>query len=166
MAGVLLDGRHHVRVCRAGQGRRGSRVARATEADTIEGAVSDVAVAVLANGEAVRQVALGDTGLRSSLEDGALYVDASTVSPSTSTELVNQFASFVAMPNVGNPDAVAARNETYLAAGTADALDKLEPVLPALGGSVRRYPDVDTGHCGQTDHQRAAWWVWRARPRR
>jgi 3-hydroxyisobutyrate dehydrogenase len=141
LARRLLDGGHRVVVWNRTPGRAGALVsAGATEAPSVAAAVRgvDVAFTVLANDDAVRAVALGE--LRSSIGAGAAYVDSSTVSPELAAELARAFPGrFLAMPVVGSPAAVSAGQATFLAGGDGDLVQRLDPVISALSGPVRRY---------------------------
>jgi 3-hydroxyisobutyrate dehydrogenase-like beta-hydroxyacid dehydrogenase len=142
LAGRLLEHGHELVIWNRTPGRAPELVGRgASEAEGIAAAVDGVEVAVtsLANDEGVRQVALVDGGVRSSISEGALYVDASTVSPGLSSELDEAFPRFVAMPILGSPAAVAAGQAVYLAGGAAEAVAALDPLFPALTETVRRY---------------------------
>jgi 3-hydroxyisobutyrate dehydrogenase-like beta-hydroxyacid dehydrogenase len=87
-------------------------------------------------------VALGGGGIRSSLPDAAVYVDASTVSPSLTGDLVDAFPRFVAMPILGSPDAVSSGKAVYLIGGDAAVIAVVEPLFPALTETVRRYGEA------------------------
>jgi 3-hydroxyisobutyrate dehydrogenase-like beta-hydroxyacid dehydrogenase len=142
VAGRLVDRGHDVVIWNRTPGRARELLERgAREADAVGAAVSgvEVVVASLANDEAVADVAWGDDGIRSSLADGAVYLEASTISPALSAQLAEGVARFAAMPILGSPDAVAAGRATYLIGGTAEVIAFVEPVLAALTETVRRY---------------------------
>ena len=143
LAQRLVDAGHEVVVWNRSPGKVAEVVARgAREAGSIAQAVAsaEVVLTSLSNDAAVRSVALGEGGLRASLGDDATYVECSTVSPQLTEELGGAFSTFVAMPILGGPAAVAKGEATYLAGGAEAALARLAPLLPAFGGLVRRYP--------------------------
>nr|MDQ6947909.1 NAD-binding protein [Actinomycetota bacterium] len=111
------------------------------EAPAIGPAVSEVDVAItsLANDEAVLDVACGDGGVRSFISDTAAYVDASTISPALSGELNHRFPRFAAMPILGSPAAVVSGQAVYLIGGDPHVIAAVEPLLPSLSETVRRY---------------------------
>jgi 3-hydroxyisobutyrate dehydrogenase-like beta-hydroxyacid dehydrogenase len=140
----LLEGGHELVVWNRSGGKAGELVdAGAKEAGRIVDAVSvaEVAVTVLANDEAVRQVALGDEGVVASLAPDAIYVDSSTVSPKLSAELADAAGTerFAAVPILGAPTAVEEGTAVYLAGGHASVLVRLEPMLASLTDTVHRY---------------------------
>jgi 3-hydroxyisobutyrate dehydrogenase-like beta-hydroxyacid dehydrogenase len=109
-------------------------------ADAVEGV--DVALTMLANDDAVRAVALGNTGVVAELHPSGVYVDCSTVSPELSEELAAAAgpARFVALPVLGSPEAVAGGQASYLAGGDDHVIDHLAPVLASLSDKVTRLP--------------------------
>lgn len=144
LAGRLLEEGHEVVVWNRSAGRAGELVdAGAKEAASVAEAVSgaEVAVTVLANDDAVRKVALGESGVVGSLGADAIYVDCSTISPGLSDELAEAAGRerFVSAPILGAPMAVRSGQATYLAGGRASALARLEPMLSSIAASVRRY---------------------------
>lgn len=147
LAGRILDGGHVVTVWNRSPGKAGELVARgAREAASVPEAVrgAEVVVTMLANDDAVRQVAIGDGGVAATLGDDALYVDSSTVSPSLSSELAGAVGAgrFVALPVLGAPAAVASGSAVYLAGGMDRSVSRLQPVLRSLSEAVRRYPEA------------------------
>lgn len=145
MAGRLLEGGHQVAVWNRSAGRADELVARgARSAPTVADAVApaDAVITMLADDDAVRAVALGPDGVVAALAPGAVYADASTVSPGISEELAAAAGPgrFVAMPVLGAPSAVAGGAAVYLAGGDPEAVDHLQPVLASLTATVRRYP--------------------------
>jgi len=142
LARRLLQGGHEVVIWNRTPGKANDVVAAgAREARSLPGAADGAGLVLtsLSDDAAVRSVALGDSGLQKHLPDGATYIETSTVSPQLTEELAGLFGSFVAMPVLGGPAAVGEGSATYLAGGTEEALGRLEPVLAALGGPVRRY---------------------------
>ncbi|MFQ6329170.1 NAD(P)-dependent oxidoreductase [Nocardia sp. CWNU-33] len=140
LAGCLLEGGHRVRVWNRTTGKAGRLVsAGAEEARSVAEAVhgAGVVVTMLADDAAVRAVALGE--LRASLDASTSYVDCSTVSPALSGELAEVFPRFVAMPVIGGPAAVSARQAVWLVGGDADRVDRLGPMIYSLSDTVRRY---------------------------
>ncbi|HET9256677.1 MAG TPA: NAD(P)-dependent oxidoreductase [Pseudonocardiaceae bacterium] len=141
LAGRLLERGHRVAVWNRSKGKAGEIVsAGGREADSVADAAdgADVAITMLANDDAVREVALGE--LRSLTASETIYVDCSTVSPALSGELAEAFpARFLALPVIGSPLAVRAGQAVYLAGGNGGLVDRLEPVLSSLSNTVRRY---------------------------
>jgi len=138
----LLGGGHSVVVWNRSPGKADEVVAAgAKEAGSIAEAAggAEAVITSLSNDEAVEAVALGDGGLRSAIGAGAVYADASTVSPAMSEKLASAFPRFVALPILGAPAAVESGTATYLAGGDPAVVARLDPVLAALTATVRRY---------------------------
>jgi len=114
----------------------GARAAGSVE-EAVEGA--GAVLTSLSDDVAVRQVALGEGGLRATLGDGAPYLESSTVSPKLTAELAGIFAHFAAVPVVGGPAAVSAGEATYLVGTTDATFEKIAPLLQSLGERQRRY---------------------------
>ena len=141
LAARLLEGGHSVAVWNRSKGKAAEIVsAGGREAPSVADAVDgvDVVITMLANDDAVREVALGE--LRPSIRGKTIYVDCSTVSPKLSGELAEAFpARFVVLPVLGSPLAVRAGQAVYLTGGDAGLVDRLAPVLASLSNTVRRY---------------------------
>lgn len=142
MASRLADAGHDVTVWNRSEGRAGPALeAGAREAGSIASAVesAEAVITMLSADDAVKAVALGDGGLAGSLPEGAVYVDSSTISPETSSELAGRFGRFVAMPVLGSPEAVRSGVAVYLAGGPGPALDRIDPVTSALTERLVRF---------------------------
>ncbi|MGH2717985.1 MAG: NAD(P)-dependent oxidoreductase [Actinomycetota bacterium] len=138
----LAEGGHQVTVWNRSPGKGAEAVAHgATEARTVAEATegAEVVITSLSNDQAVRSLALGDGGFAGGLH-AAVYVDASTISPALSAELAERMDAFVAMPILGNPQAVRSGKALYLLGGPPAALERLEPVVSSLTASTKRYP--------------------------
>ena len=141
----LLQGGHHVTLWNRSKGKADPLLEKgATEADTPQVAATsaEVVITSLANDDAVRQVALGESGIHSAVGDRT-YVDCSTSSPSLSAELGASFARFVALPILGAPPAVRAGEATYLAGGDPETVEGIRPMLDTLSEHVKCYPRPD-----------------------
>jgi len=76
---------------------------------------------------------------------GAVLVDLSTVSPAASARVAERAEAasvgYVRAPVSGNPTVVRAGNLSVIVSGAADAIDRVEPVLRAIGPTVHRVGD-------------------------
>ncbi len=142
LAGRLLDAGNDVTIWNRTAGKAPALVERgAKEATSIAEAVSaaDMAITVLANDDAVKTVALGEDGIRSALPEGAVYVDASTVAPTTSEELAQGFERFAAMPVLGPPPQVASGKAVFLIGASDASRAVVEQLFPALAEKTIAY---------------------------
>lgn len=113
-----------------------------TTADPHE-AVAKAGLVILAlfDGPACRQV-LDD--VRSSLRTDAIVVNTGTIAPAEAAELAREFGdSYVHAPVLGSMPAASAGTLQILTAAREDTLDRVRPVLAALG-TVRRVDDACT----------------------
>ncbi|MDE2280529.1 MAG: NAD(P)-dependent oxidoreductase [Xanthomonadaceae bacterium] len=99
----------------------------------------DAVLSMLANDEAVRGVIL-DGGVLAALSPGAVHVNHATVSVKLAGELAQAHAArgvgYVAAPVFGRPDVAAAGRLNILAAGEAWAIERVRPLLEAMGSRV------------------------------
>lgn len=142
LAGRLLEGGHDITVWNRTPGRVPDLIDQgARQADSAPEAVAgtDLAITSLANDAAVREVALGEGGIASTLSEGAAYVEASTISPELSGELDESFPRFVAMPILGSPSQVRGGQAIYLIGANDPAARAVDPLFPGLSERKFRY---------------------------
>ena len=98
---------------------------------------ADVAITMLADDAAVRDVSFGAGGVLDTLAPGAVHLGMSTVSLAIVRELVEAHAArgqqYIAAPVFGRPDAAAAAKLFVVLGGPADTLERLAPVFAAIG---------------------------------
>lgn len=138
----ILGAGHELSIWNRTPGRAADLVAAgARECDSPSEAVtgSDTVVTMLSADDAVRSVVRGDKGVLTSLADGAVLVDCSTVSPDLGAELERDVPSFASVPILGNPDTVRAGMALLLLGASDSAAERARPLVEALGGNVRRY---------------------------
>ncbi|MBN8913925.1 MAG: NAD(P)-dependent oxidoreductase, partial [Rhizobiales bacterium] len=100
-------------------------------------------VSMVSDNQAATEIVFGQTGawpwagLAAGLRKGAVHLSMSTIGPDVSTRLAAEHArhdqGYVAAPVFGNPDAAKAHELVIVAAGTAELLQRCEPVFAALG---------------------------------
>ncbi|MFF4821583.1 nuclear transport factor 2 family protein [Streptomyces sp. NPDC001312] len=114
--------------------RSGRHVAGAVETtrDPNDAVVkADITVLALFDGRACRQVV---DRIRPSLRPDTIVLNTSTIAPAEASALARQLGpSYVHAPVLGSVPAVAAGTLRILAAGDRDSLDRVRPVLRALG---------------------------------
>ncbi len=114
-------------------------VAGATPCTTIAEAVAsaDVAITMLADDAALRDVTLGAGGVLDALPRGAVHLGMSTVSLAIVGELVAAHAArgqqYIASPVFGRPDVAAAAKLFVVPGGPTATLDRLAPLFAAIG---------------------------------
>ena len=137
MAANLVEAGHQVRVWNRSRqpveelARKGAEaVADAREA------FGEVLISMLADDAAVRSVILG-SGMLDAARPGAIHVNMATISVALTEELTEEHRRrglyYIAAPVFGRPEAAAARQLNIVAAGDGAALDRVQPLLDAMG---------------------------------
>ncbi len=112
----------------------GARVAE-TPADAARGA--EAVFTMLADDRAVEHVVFAEGGLLAGLARGAVHVSSSTLSVALSERLAAAHAAagqgYVAATVFGRPDAALARQLWVIAAGPRADVDRVKPLLEAIG---------------------------------
>ena len=143
MAGRLLEAGQRVTVWNRSAGKaealaaHGARVA----GSPAEAARAGIVFSMLANDVAVEAVTCGEGGVLSA-GPGVLHVSCSTVSVALTERLAAAHAGagqgFVSAQVLGRPDVAAAGKLSVIAAGPAEALDRLAPLFGAIGAKTLR----------------------------
>jgi 3-hydroxyisobutyrate dehydrogenase-like beta-hydroxyacid dehydrogenase len=109
----------------------------ATPAEALRGV--DAAITMLGDDQAVHDVVLR-AGLLDALPADAVHVSMSTIGVATARHLTEMHVAkrqaFVSAPVFGRPDVARARQLWVAAAGPADALEKVRPLLQAVGRGI------------------------------
>lgn len=102
---------------------------------------SDVVLTCLTNTASVEDVYFGPNGLIEAARPGQLFVDHSTVGPTTSHQCAeaarSKGADFLDAPVSGGPAGAQAGTLTIMVGGNADAFARARPVFDVMGTNVR-----------------------------
>jgi 3-hydroxyisobutyrate dehydrogenase-like beta-hydroxyacid dehydrogenase len=106
-------------------------------AQDLDGAASqDVVLSCLPDDKALLAATLGERGLLRTMRSGAIYVEASTVSPEASAEVARAAeplgVPYLRLPISGNASIAHTGNLTCFASGPRAAFDAVQPVLAAF----------------------------------
>lgn len=152
MAARLLTAGHDLSVWNRTAARatdlasRGARVA-ATPAAAAEG--RDIVFAMVRDDAAAADVWLGAEGALAALEAGATGVECSTLSLPGTQRLAGSFAAagrrFVDAPVAGSRPQAEAGALVFLAGGAAADVERLRPVLLAMGGAIHHTGPTGAG---------------------
>src|SRR5205823_10408659 len=139
MAGRLLDAGHDVTVWNRSKeraeplGERGASVA-ATPRAAVEGA--ELAITMLADEEAVRDVVLGSDGAAEGLSEGSLLIEMSTIGPDAVRHLradLPDVAEMIDAPVLGSiPEAEKGELKIFVGGPTA-TFERVRDVLEVIG---------------------------------
>jgi 3-hydroxyisobutyrate dehydrogenase-like beta-hydroxyacid dehydrogenase len=146
IVGRFLQAKHKVRVW-----NRSPESARKLEANGAQVAANpddafkgDAVFSMLGDDNALRAVLL-ESGLLDRVSHGAVavHVNMATVSVAFAAELAERHAqrgiAYVAAPVLGRPDAAAAGKLNIMAAGPADAIARVQPLLDVVGQKTWRF---------------------------
>jgi 2-hydroxy-3-oxopropionate reductase len=117
----------------------------------------DVVMTCLPDSPDVEQVALGEKGILAGAHTGLTYVDNSTIKPSTARLIAERFAAVgvscldapVSGGDVGARDATLA----IMVGGPAEALERVRPVLQAMGKSITHVGEAGAGQIAKAANQ-------------
>ncbi|HEY2533176.1 MAG TPA: NAD(P)-binding domain-containing protein [Xanthobacteraceae bacterium] len=111
--------------------------------------VCDLILLAETSDQAAHEAVLGPVGLVHALRPGTIIVDLSDVSPHSGPALARALYAkgviWIEATPVGTPADARAGKLTLLAAGAADALDRIEPVLSAFAAKILRLGELGTG---------------------
>jgi 3-hydroxyisobutyrate dehydrogenase-like beta-hydroxyacid dehydrogenase len=98
---------------------------------------ADVVITSIPNDDVLRDIGSGPDGILAGLEDGKIWVDMSTVSPSVSREVAEQVRATEALmldaPVSGSVPQVQSGTLTIMVGGDEGAYHRVEPILSELG---------------------------------
>ncbi|MDR7419331.1 MAG: NAD(P)-dependent oxidoreductase [Armatimonadota bacterium] len=137
---------------RGAHGPAALAAAGAAIADSLAGlsAASDVVVLMLPSSREVEEVVLGAGGLESTLRPGRIVVDMGTSDPGSTRRLAAHLAArgvdLVDAPVTGGTRGAADATLVIMAGGLAPAVERVRPVLEAMGRVVVHVGGVGAGH--------------------
>ena len=152
MAANLVKAGHEVSTWNRTQGKDvpGARTA-ATPREAAQGA--DVVWMCVADTAAVEQVLFGAEGVESSLTQGMIVVDSSTISPIATLNFAAKVrkheAAYVDAPVTGSKIGAEAGQLIFMAGGDEAVLEELQPLFGVMGKSVFRMGDVSKGQAAK-----------------
>jgi 3-hydroxyisobutyrate dehydrogenase/2-hydroxy-3-oxopropionate reductase len=152
MARHLLDAGHTLTVHNRSQGPVRELAAlgahpAAAPADVAR--ASDVVFTCLTNTPAVDDVYFADDGLVGAARSGQVFVDCSTVSPSTSKQCAeaarSRGADFLDAPVSGGPAGAQAGSLTIMVGGNPQTFERVLPLFQAMGQNIRLVGPLGAG---------------------
>lgn len=110
---------------------------------------SDVVISMVGDSPDVEQVYLGPRGVCEGVASGAICLDMSTVSPEMATTVAaalrERGAHFLDAPVSGGKTGAEAGTLSIMVGGDAEALERVRPVLSAMGKSIVHCGAVGSG---------------------
>jgi 3-hydroxyisobutyrate dehydrogenase len=111
---------------------------------------SDIVITMLPNGEVVRRVVAGEGGIGNLLPAGALLLDTSSSEPwltrETSQVLARRGVAMVDAPVSGAQWGAEAAELVFMVGGSAAELERVEPLLRAMGRAIHHVGPLGAGH--------------------
>ena len=118
-------------------------------AEHVPGAAAPIVILMLPNGSVVKDVLTGDAGLVDHLPDDATVIDMSSVDPAVYGEieqlLQGHQVHLVDAPVSGNVTGAEAGTLTIIAGGAYSHVERVRPVLEAMGKTVFHTGGLGTG---------------------
>lgn len=112
-------------------------------------AESDVVISFLPEGKHVRQVALGDAGIIEGAEDGLVYIDMSTIGPTTIREVAAELETVgvetIDAPVSGSEEGARDAWMRIMIGGDEDVVEDHREIFEVMGGQVTRVGDTGAG---------------------
>jgi 3-hydroxyisobutyrate dehydrogenase-like beta-hydroxyacid dehydrogenase len=118
----------------------------ATVAGTLGELATDVGIVItsLANDEALEAVA---AEVVTAARPGTVLIDMSTVSPAVSARVASladaASVDYLRAPVSGNPSVVRAGNLSFIVSGPRETLERVEPILLAIGPTIHHVGDAE-----------------------
>ena len=148
MAANLVKAGHDVTVWNRSKGKsvEGAKSA-ATPAEAARGC--DVIWSCVSDTKAVEEVYFGKNGIEAELKAGMVVADSSTILPVASKEFAERIrktgADFVDAPVTGSKVGAATGQLIFIVGGEAKSIEKLEPLLKAMGKQTIHVGPVGQG---------------------
>lgn len=147
VAANLLKGGHELLVWNRSPGASQALVEQGATAvsEPAQAFAADVVFSMLADDKALRAVLL-DSGLLKQLKGPLIHVNMATIAVAFADELAGLHAAkgvdYIAAPVMGRPNVAAAGKLNIIAAGSAQAIDTVQPLFDLIG--------TKTWHIGET----------------
>jgi 3-hydroxyisobutyrate dehydrogenase len=110
---------------------------------------SDVVITMITAPKDVKQVALGKNGIIEGAKPGTVHIDMSTIGPSAAKEVAKGLAKegidFIDAPVTGSTDRAKTGELVIFAGGKKEVVEKMKPVLLAMGSEVNYMGAVGSG---------------------
>ncbi len=107
----------------------------------------DVIISMLADSKAVEEVVFAENGIFAGIREGLIHIDMSTISPSTTKKLYNEYktrnAYFIHAPVLGSKTQAGDGTLLIFAGGDKDAIQKCEEIFKVLGKKLWVFDSVE-----------------------
>ncbi len=130
----------------------------AKEADYAEiGAACDIVITMVPSGAIVKSILFGENGVASTLKEGTLVCDMSSVTPVESRychdELAKKGVGFVDAPVSGGEPGAVAGSLAIMCGGSEENFERMKPIFDILGNSAILIGPVGSGSAAKLVNQ-------------
>lgn len=109
----------------------------------------DCVITMVTSGRDVKEIALGKNGLVEGAHPGLVHVDMSTIGPSSARSIAKKLSpsdiEFIDAPVTGSTPKAISGELTIFIGGKKDVVDRIEPVLRAMGTTLLYMGEVGAG---------------------
>ena len=109
----------------------------------------DVLVLCVSDDAAVEEVLFGPNGAASQLSAGSVVLDCSTIAPATAERcgerLADQNVQYLDAPVTGGTEGAKRGSLTVLLGGSKEPLERVQPILDVIGGSIHHFGEIGRG---------------------
>lgn len=152
MAANLVKAGHEVTVWNRTPGKvvDGARTG-SSPADAAQGA--EVVWMCVSDTAAVESVLFGSDGVESSLTDGMIVVDSSTILPAATVRFAERVqqggAQYIDAPVTGSKTGAENGTLIFIMGGESSTIDRLKPLIAAMGKKIFHMGEVGKGHAAK-----------------
>ena len=118
---------------------------------------AEIVVVCVSDTPDVEQVLFGDRGIAAGARPGTVVVDCSTISPSATRAFAARLAaggvSLVDAPVTGGSEGARKGTLSILVGGAPDDVERVRPVLAAMGTTITRFGPVGSGQVAKAVNQ-------------
>ena len=118
---------------------------------------SDVVVTMLPDSPDVEAVVLGDNGIAAGVEDGALWIDMSTIAPATTQRVAEssqrKASTSLDAPVSGGEKGAIDAALSIMVGGSDDAFARAQPIFEALGKNIVHVGELGAGQVTKACNQ-------------
>lgn len=112
-------------------------------------AASDIVVVCVTDSPQVEEVVFGPAGLATSLREGSLIIDCSTISPQATVEFGARLSalgvSWVDAPVSGGSEGAQKGTLSIMVGGTSDDVERARPILESMGTTITHVGELGAG---------------------
>lgn len=148
---VVLDRNHSAVEELVKEGAKEARSPKEAAAD------AEIVFTSLPDSSDVEEVVLGTNGIIESLRGGSIYVDNSSIKPTSSRKIAEELKKkgidCLDAPVSGGDGGARNGTLTIMVGGPAEALEKVMPLLQVIGNSITHIGDAGTGQIAKIANQ-------------